>query len=100
MGDGVGVNHKLTADRVRAVAPLLAVEQDTTHTPTVELLAALRTHGWRVTGKHQATAILFHPDFGAMQVSLTPGRDDQLSTYIDGRQVPHRVAMQRARGEA
>lgn len=89
--------------RVRAVSPLLAVEQSTEHAPTRELLAELRRKGWGVKWKQGVNAMLVHPRFGSLEVEAerdTTGQlTDRLLVYVDGRQVSRRMAMQRARGE-
>jgi hypothetical protein len=87
------------AARVRAVAPLLAVEQDTKHGPTQALLDRLRLSEWGVKWRQGGNAMLVHPTFGTLEVEIDPDNTDRLRTFIDGRQVPHRVAMMRADGE-
>ena len=85
--------------RVRAVNPLLAAGQDTTHEPTRLLLDTLRENGWAVKSRNGGAALLIHPTAGTLEVELDPGNTERLHAFIDGRQVPMRVALLRAIGE-
>lgn len=80
--------------------PMLAPQQQTGHGPTIELLAALRANDWRVKWHEGGRAALVHRDYGSMEVELAEEMPDRLRTFVDGRQVPHRIAMDRAEGVA
>lgn len=85
--------------RVRAASPLLAVEQDTQHGPTRTLLDALRENQWGVKWRQGGSAMLVHPTFGQLEVEVDSENTDRLTPFIDGQQVPMRMAMARAAGE-
>ena len=88
------------AARGRAAAPLLALEQTTTHPLTLQLLDALRVEGWRVSGRDVGRAILTHPDRGSIEVQIDTANPDRLVPFIDGRQMPTRRAVDFASGRA
>lgn len=87
------------SERVRAVTPLLAAEQDTQHGPTRALLDTLRENEWRVKWQQSGMAMLVHACFGSIEVVIDVSNPDRVTAFVDGRQVPMRVAMERARGE-
>jgi hypothetical protein len=78
----------------------LAAEQSSKHAPTLELLAALRAGQWRVKWNAGGRAVLVHRDLGTMEVQVNLNDHDRLIVLVDGREVPHRIAMDRAEGVA
>lgn len=90
---------KVPTELVRQANPLLAAEQATNHGPTRALFDALRENGWGVKWWEGGTALLVHPRFGTLEVRLDPDNRDRVLAFLDGRQVPFRMAMEHARGE-
>lgn len=77
----------------------LAVGQDSRHGPTLALLAALRENEWLARPPIDGNALLVHPTFGRIELEVDQDNTDRVHALIDGRQVPMRLAMQRAAGE-